>query len=98
MPRLVGKRSNSGVLWSFAVLVVAIAGFGTLEYKGYTDFVPEVGPQVRPTVGGSDRPNLLQPSGNDAAEPISPPPAAGDSAAPAPSQPAAEGTAEPNSL
>lgn len=54
MPRLVGKRSNSSFLWSLTVLVVAIAGLGTLEYKGYTDLVPEIGPQTRPVVGGSD--------------------------------------------
>ncbi len=71
MPRLVGKRSNSGFLWSFAVLAVAIAGFGTLEYKGYTDFVPEIGPQLRPAAAGS-------------AEPASPRPAAGGSTEPPP--------------
>jgi hypothetical protein len=59
MPRLVGKRSNSGFLWSLAVLVVAIAGLGTLEYKGYTDLVPEIGPQVQPVFGGSDESNSL---------------------------------------
>lgn len=59
MPRLVGKRSNSGYLWSLAVLVLAIAGFGAMEYKGYTDLVPEIGPQSQPVVGGSDESNPL---------------------------------------
>jgi hypothetical protein len=51
MPRLVGKRSNNGVFWSLAVLLLAIAGLGTLEYKGYTNLLPEMGGQGRPLVG-----------------------------------------------
>lgn len=42
MPRLVGKRSNNGFLWSLTLLLVAIAGFGILEYKGYTNWLPEL--------------------------------------------------------
>jgi hypothetical protein len=38
----VGKRSNRGAIWTVALLLLAIAGVGTLEYKGYTNWVPEV--------------------------------------------------------
>ena len=51
MPRLVGKRSNNGVLWGLAVLLLAIAGLGALEYKGYTNWVPEIEAQRRSLVG-----------------------------------------------
>jgi hypothetical protein len=43
MPRLVGKRSNNGLFWSLAMLLIAIAGLGVMEYKGYTNLVPELG-------------------------------------------------------
>lgn len=36
------------------MLVAAIASFGALEYNGYTDLVPEIGPQYQSVVGGSD--------------------------------------------
>ncbi|HSM81365.1 MAG TPA: hypothetical protein VLS96_06750 [Nodosilinea sp.] len=54
MPRLVGKRSNHGFFWSLAVLLVAVAGLGAVEYKGYTDFVPEFGEPRQPVVGTAE--------------------------------------------
>ena len=54
MPRLVGKRSNSGFFWSLAVLIVAIAGFGTLEFKGYTNWLPAIDSQGQPVVGDAE--------------------------------------------
>lgn len=51
MPRLVGKRSNNGVFWSLAVLLLVIAGLGALESKGYTNLLPEIDAQLRPSVG-----------------------------------------------
>lgn len=41
------------------MLVVAIAGFGALEYKGYADLVPEIGPQYQSVVGGLMNPSLF---------------------------------------
>lgn len=51
MPRLVGKRSNNGIIWGAAVLLLVIAGLGALEYKGYTNWAPEIGAQRRSLVG-----------------------------------------------
>jgi hypothetical protein len=55
MPRLVGKRSNRGFFWSLAIVLIAIAGFGALEYKGYTNLLPEVGPEQPLAGDASDR-------------------------------------------
>lgn len=54
MPRLVGKRSNNGLVFGLLVVLVAIAGLGTLEYKGYTNLVPTFGEQRQPLIGESE--------------------------------------------
>ncbi|NJP08863.1 MAG: hypothetical protein HC866_04765 [Leptolyngbyaceae cyanobacterium RU_5_1] len=42
MPRLIGKQSNSGQ-YVGALLIVAIATAGCVEYFGVIDFVPNFG-------------------------------------------------------
>lgn len=54
MPRLVGKRSNKGLAFSLLVVLVAIAGLGALEYKGYTNLIPAIGEQRQPLIGESE--------------------------------------------
>lgn len=43
MPRLVGKRSNNGLIYGGVFLLLAIATGGTLEYIGVIDLVPNFG-------------------------------------------------------
>ncbi len=47
MPRLVGKRSNKGVIYTGVFLVLAIAVAGTLEYVGAIDLIPDFGKSTR---------------------------------------------------
>lgn len=41
MPRLVGKRSNSGAGLGL-LLIAAVAAYGVLEYSGTVDLIPYV--------------------------------------------------------
>jgi hypothetical protein len=42
MPRLVGKRSNSGASLGL-LLIAAVAAYGVLEYSGTVDLIPHIG-------------------------------------------------------
>ncbi len=48
MPRLVGKRSNKGLIYSGVFLLLAIATGGTLEYIGVIDLIPNFGTPSKP--------------------------------------------------
>jgi hypothetical protein len=48
MPRLVGKRSNKGVIYAGVLFVLAIATFGVLEYTGAVDVIPNFGKSTKP--------------------------------------------------
>jgi len=47
MPRLVGKRSNKGVIYTGVFLGLAIATAVTLEYVGAIDLVPDFGKSTK---------------------------------------------------
>ena len=49
MPRLVGKRSNKGLIYGGVFLLLAIATGVTLEYMGVIDLVPEFGKSNSPS-------------------------------------------------
>lgn len=46
MPRLVGKKSNNGLLAGF-VLLAAVVAAGAVEYLGYVNFIPSWGKDQR---------------------------------------------------
>jgi len=48
MPRLVGKRSDKGLIYSGVFLLLAIATAGTLEYIGVIDVIPNFGKSTNP--------------------------------------------------
>jgi hypothetical protein len=48
MPRLVGKSSNKGLVYSGVFLLLAIATGGTLEYMGVIDLIPGFGQSTKP--------------------------------------------------
>jgi len=57
MPRLVGKKSDKGLIFGGVILLLAIATGGTLEYFGVIDLVPGFGQNTTPAPVTSERQN-----------------------------------------